>query len=109
MKPPTLRQGVSGPEATRSTDSAGLRELAWYFLRLGALGFGGPIALVGYMQKDLVEDRRWFSQEDYLQGLDGPFASMATVPSAISKSRTDQCGHTRLFQNDKLGHITVLR
>ena len=32
-----------------------LRELVWYFLRLGTAGFGGPIALVGYMQRDLVE------------------------------------------------------
>jgi chromate transporter len=40
-----------------------------YFLYLGSLGFGGPVALVGYMQRDLVERRRWFSKEDYLKGL----------------------------------------
>ena len=40
-----------------------------YFLRLGTFGFGGPIALAGYMQKDLVEDRRWISKQDYLEGL----------------------------------------
>ena len=62
-----------------------LRELVWYFLRLGTFGFGGPIALVGYMQKDLVEDRRWFSQQDYLQGLafcqlsPGPLAAQLAI------------------------------
>jgi hypothetical protein len=35
-----------------------LRDLLLYFLRLGTLGFGGPIALAGYMQRDLVETRR---------------------------------------------------
>lgn len=40
-----------------------------YFLRLGTFGFGGPIALVGYMQRDLVEERQWISKENYLEGL----------------------------------------
>src|SRR5437899_3475290 len=46
-----------------------MRELLLYFLRLGTFGFGGPIALAGHMQRDLVEDRRWFSRQDYLEGL----------------------------------------
>jgi chromate transporter len=46
-----------------------MRELLLYFLRLGALGFGGPIALAGYMQRDLVEDRRWIAKSDYVDGL----------------------------------------
>ena len=36
-----------------------------YFLRLGTAGFGGPIALAGFMQRDLVETRRWISRQDY--------------------------------------------
>ncbi len=40
-----------------------------YFLRLGGSGFGGPIALVGYMHRDLVEDRRWYSEAEFQQGL----------------------------------------
>jgi chromate transporter len=44
-------------------------ELLRYFLRLGTLGFGGPIALAGYMQRDLVEDRRWIAKSDYVDGL----------------------------------------
>jgi chromate transporter len=46
-----------------------MRELLLYFLRLGTLGFGGPIALAGYMQRDLVEDRRWITKSDYVDGL----------------------------------------
>ena len=46
-----------------------LRQLILYFLKLGSIGFGGPVALVGYMYKDLVEDRKWISDEDYKQGL----------------------------------------
>src|SRR6266571_1956780 len=46
-----------------------LRALAGYFLRLGTIGFGGPIALAGYMQRDLVERRSWVTNEDYIQGL----------------------------------------
>ena len=41
----------------------------FYFLRLGATGFGGPIALVGRMRRDLVEDRRWITDEDFDNGL----------------------------------------
>ncbi|HYN80170.1 MAG TPA: chromate efflux transporter [Gemmatimonadaceae bacterium] len=40
-----------------------------YFLRLGATGFGGPIALVGRMRRELVEDRRWLSDEEFGNGL----------------------------------------
>lgn len=55
-------------------------ELVRYFLYLGALGFGGPIALAGYMQRDLVERRRWISREDYMQGL--ALAQLAPGPLA---------------------------
>ena len=40
-----------------------------YFLRLGATGFGGPIALVARMRRDLVEERRWIGDEDFSNGL----------------------------------------
>lgn len=46
-----------------------LWQLVRYFLRLGTLGFGGPVALVGYMQRDLVEGRAWIAEADYKQGL----------------------------------------
>lgn len=47
----------------------GMGQLVWYFVRLGTWGFGGPIALAGYMQRDLVENKRWFSKQEYLDGL----------------------------------------
>ncbi len=49
--------------------SYSLAQLAAYALRLGSIGFGGPVALVGYMYRDLVERRRWISEEDYKEGL----------------------------------------
>jgi len=51
-----------------------------YFLYLGTFGFGGPIALAGYMQRDLVERRRWISAEDYRVGL--ALAQLAPGPLA---------------------------
>src|SRR6202790_3757945 len=46
-----------------------LAQLALYFLKLGSIGFGGPVALVGHMYRDLAEKRRWISDEDYKEGL----------------------------------------
>jgi chromate transporter len=57
-----------------------LRELLVYFLRLGTFGFGGPIALAGYMQRDLVEARGWVSRADYLEGL--AFSQLSPGPLA---------------------------
>jgi len=57
-----------------------LRDLVLYFLHLGAFGFGGPIALVGYMQRDLVEERRWIALDDYKEGL--ALAQLAPGPLA---------------------------
>src|SRR5262245_49696456 len=51
-----------------------------YFLRLGTLGFGGPIALAGHMQHDLVEARRWVSKRDYVEGL--AFSQLSPGPLA---------------------------
>jgi len=51
-----------------------------YFLWLGATGFGGPIALAGYMQRDLVERRHWVTKEDYMEGL--ALAQLAPGPLA---------------------------
>jgi chromate transporter len=73
---PTRLIGVVAPHAA----SASWREFLLYFLRLGTLGFGGPIALAGYMQRDLVERRRWISKEDYVQGL--ALAQLAPGPLA---------------------------
>src|SRR5215831_10612022 len=57
-----------------------LTDLLVYFLRLGTFGFGGPIALAGHMQKDLVEERHWVSKPDYLEGL--AFSQLSPGPLA---------------------------
>jgi chromate transporter len=46
-----------------------LAGLVRYFAKLGSWGFGGPIALAGYMHRDLVEGRRWYTEDEYQQGL----------------------------------------
>ncbi|HET7539102.1 MAG TPA: chromate transporter [Polyangiaceae bacterium] len=77
----TASQAAPGESAT--TDAlapCSLAEFIAYFLRLGTLGFGGPIALAGYMQRDLVEERRWISKQDYVQGL--ALAQLAPGPLA---------------------------
>src|SRR5713226_1962666 len=51
-----------------------------YFLWLGTVGFGGPIALAGHMQQDLVDDRGWVRKEEYLEGL--ALAQLAPGPLA---------------------------
>ena len=61
-------------------DARTLRGMVGYFLRLGAYGFGGPIALVGYMHRDLVEQRGWFSDDEYRQGL----ALAQTMPGPLA-------------------------
>src|SRR5262245_58074953 len=56
-----------------------------YALRLGTLGFGGPVALVGYMHRDLVERRQWISEAEYKEGLTlaqlmpGPLAAQLAI------------------------------
>ncbi|MBD1915867.1 MULTISPECIES: chromate transporter [Cyanophyceae] len=60
--------------------SYSLTQLTQYFLKLGALGFGGPIALVGYMHRDLVEERQWISEAGYQEGL--TLAQVAPGPLA---------------------------
>lgn len=57
-----------------------LKQLVLYALKLGATGFGGPVALVGYMFRDLVEKRKWISEADYKEGL--TLAQLAPGPLA---------------------------
>jgi chromate transporter len=56
-------------ESAASKPAYTVWDLVGYGLRLGTLGFGGPVALVGYMHRDLVERRQWISEADYKEGL----------------------------------------
>ncbi|HEX4922910.1 MAG TPA: chromate efflux transporter [Bdellovibrionales bacterium] len=70
---------------SRSRVHCSLRELVLYYLKLGSIGFGGPVALLGYMQKDLVDTRKWVDQKDFNDGLalaqlcPGPIASQLSM------------------------------
>jgi len=72
----------AGPQSTRRP---GLRAVLGYFLGLGTWGFGGPIATVGYMQRDLVERRGWLDRQDFLNGvglgqtMPGPLAAQVAM------------------------------
>ena len=57
-----------------------LRRLAFYFLGLGTWGFGGPVVLVERMRRDLIEERGWFAEGDYKEGL--ALAQLAPGPLA---------------------------
>jgi chromate transporter len=57
-----------------------LWDITRYFLKLGTWGFGGPVALVGYMQRDLVENKGWLTEEEYKEGL--ALAQLAPGPLA---------------------------
>lgn len=71
-----------------------LWQLVRYFLKLGTLGFGGPVALVGYMHRDLVEARHWISEADYQEGLalaqlsPGPLAAQLAMYLGYVRART---------------------
>ena len=71
--------------ATESRPSYSLWQMVLYMLKLGTVGFGGPVALVGYMHRDLVEDRKWISEAEYKEGLTlaqlmpGPLAAQLAI------------------------------
>ncbi len=78
-----MTQTAPSPDAAPPRALAEQRTLAGlvrYFLKLGSSGFGGPIALVGYMHRDLVEQRGWFSDDEYRQGL----ALAQTMPGPLA-------------------------
>lgn len=64
----------------KNTPTYKLADLVLYFLKLGTWGFGGPVALVGYMQRDLVEQKKWISDDEYKEGL--ALAQLAPGPLA---------------------------
>lgn len=76
---------ITGNEHPPPAEPRTLRGLIRYFLGLGASGFGGPIALVGYMRRDLVEQRAWFTEDEFRQALavgqtmPGPLAAQVAM------------------------------
>ncbi|MCA1811664.1 MAG: chromate efflux transporter [Halobacteriales archaeon] len=71
-----------------------MRNLTRYFLKIGATGFGGPVALVGFMHRDLVEGRKWFSEDEFqlsvtlAQIMPGPLAAQLAIALGYFRYRT---------------------
>src|SRR3954464_3952788 len=57
------------PGKNETAPGYSLWQLVQYMTKLGTVGFGGPVALVGYMHRDLVEQRKWITEADYKEGL----------------------------------------
>ncbi len=66
-------------------------EILAYFLRLGSIGFGGPLALIGMMQKDLVEDKKWISDNEFKQA----FSLIKAMPGPIAFQTAVYLGKAR--------------
>lgn len=84
------------PTATR----ASLGDLVRYFLYLGTLGFGGPVALVGFMHRDLVERRRWIDEGEFRLGV----ALAQIMPGPLAAQLAIALGY---FQRGVLGATAV--
>jgi chromate transporter len=102
MNTTTPVTAAQAPEVARYT----LRQLVLYFLKLGTLGFGGPVALVGYMQRDLVEQRAWIQESDYKEGL--ALAQLAPGPLAAQLAIYIGYIHYRILGSTLVGLAFVL-
>jgi len=85
MAPTDAAELTDASTSEEAGATASLAQLTGYFLKLGTTGFGGPVALAGYMQRDLVEQRHWISDEDYKLGFalaqisPGPMAAQLAI------------------------------
>lgn len=83
-----------------------LKDLIIYFLKLGTWGFGGPVALVGYMHRDLVDNKKWISEDDYKEGL--ALSQLAPGPLAAQLSIYIGYVHYRILGATLVGLAFVL-
>lgn len=83
-----------------------LWELVIYMLKLGTWGFGGPVALVGYMYRDLVEKNQWISESDYKEGM--ALAQMAPGPLAAQLAIYLGYVHYRLLGATLVGFAFII-
>ncbi len=102
MNTTTHVTAAQAPEVARYT----LRQLVFYFLKLGIFGFGGPVALVGYMHRDLVEQRAWIQESDYKEGL--ALAQLAPGPLAAQLAIYIGYVHYRILGSTLVGLAFVL-
>jgi chromate transporter len=98
----TLHSEVAMPSPASATTAtrASLAELVRYFLYLGTFGFGGPVALIGFMHRDLVERRRWVDEDEYRLGV----ALAQIMPGPLAAQLAIALGY---FQRGVLGATAV--
>src|SRR5262245_29428857 len=87
-------------QVERAPAGAGFWPFVLYFLKLGALGFGGPVALAGFMHRDLVEQRRWIDDDEYKLAL----ALAQIMPGPLAAQLAIALGY---FQHGVLGATAV--
>lgn len=81
----TTKMKVIIPKEKEVISKRSLWDLIKYFLKLSSLGFGGPIALTNYMHNDLIVEKKWFSEEEFTEGLalcqlaPGPLAAQLAI------------------------------
>ena len=103
----TPQQADAPPvQAPHERPSYTLWQLLMYFARLGTLGFGGPVALAGYMRRDLVETRQWITEGDYKEGL--ALAQLAPGPLAAQLAIYLGYVHYRILGATLVGITFVL-
>ena len=95
------RDAVAGPGP--SDPRVGFAKFLRYFLGLGSLGFGGPIATVGYMQRDLVDERHWMTAEDLVDGI----ALGQTMPGPLAAQVAMWVGYLQRGALGALGTATA--
>ena len=88
------------PVPETATTRASLAELVRYFLYLGTFGFGGPVALIGFMHRDLVERRGWVEEDEYRLGV----ALAQIMPGPLAAQLAIALGY---FQRGVLGATAV--
>ena len=88
------------PASATTTTRASVAELVRYFLYLGTFGFGGPVALIGFMHRDLVERRRWVDEDEYRLGV----ALAQIMPGPLAAQLAIALGY---FQRGVLGATAV--
>lgn len=76
-------------QGSKNTRSPSFFDITRYFLKLGATGFGGPVALASYMRQDLVEKRRWLTETEYDEGL----AISTACPGPLAYQLGIYCGY----------------
>ena len=97
---------TASDQSTHKRPGYTLRQLVLYFLRLGTFGFGGPVALAGYMHRDLVDARQWITDADYKEGI--ALAQLAPGPMAAQLAIYLGYVHYRILGATLVGIAFVL-